>query len=107
MSTSPCPVARTRKPPSPPTRFLKPPHFVSSSTPAADASHVPRVNDTGDSGVTLTTCTSPTRKLARSTQPPDGGAVYVVMNKLSPPRNDRFKPFRTPPCVLASTAMPA
>ena len=46
----PWPVAWMRKPPSPPNMFLKPPHFVSSSTPADDASQQPFVTNIGWSG---------------------------------------------------------
>ena len=50
---------------------------------------------------------SPVRKWAMSIQPPVGGAVKVEMKRLSPPSTDRFRPFITPPWVLAWSWMPA
>jgi hypothetical protein len=43
----PSPLAWIKKPPSPPNRFLKPPHFVSSVTPAELASQQPLVTNIG------------------------------------------------------------
>ncbi len=52
------------------------------------------------------TMTSPGRRAATSTQPPEPGAVSVVMNSDSPPSIERLRPFIRPPWTLASISTP-
>ena len=88
-------------------QVLEPAPLGVESTPTDDANQQPLVIDIGSSALTPAVMMSPARWCATSTQPPASGAVYVVMNRLSPPRNERLRPFITPPWVLALTSTPA
>src|SRR5579875_30192 len=103
----PSPLARKPKPPSPPNRLAMPPHWVSICTPYELAIQLPRRRKNGWLGVTSIDTVSPGSTPATSTQPPCGGAVYVVTKNDPPPSTLRFSPANRPPSVLASSWTPA
>ncbi len=106
-TTWPWPVAWRPKPPSPPNRFRPPPHLEVTSVPYEFAIQQPFVTKNGRSGWMSIASTSPGRTPATSTQPPCGGAVYVVTKNDSPASMDRLRPAMMPPPVETSSFTPA